>query len=307
MYDLVIIGGGPAGAAAAVYAACKQLKTVLITESFGGQSIVSDDIQNWIGTPHISGQGLADALKAHVLSYAGDMLTIVEGEWVSGITQADKLFTVTTGATTYTTKTILLATGSKRRKLDIPGAAAFENKGITYCASCDGPMFGGQTVAVIGGGNAAFESAAQLMAYCEHVYIVNRSETFRCDEITVNKLRANPKITILTNAVPTRVEGDKFVSGFVYTDTTTGEERILPVTGVFVEIGQLPNTDLVKSLVELDKANHIKVDPRTQRTSVDGIWAAGDATDGLYHQNNIAAGDAVKALEDLYQWIHLHT
>lgn len=304
-YDLVIIGGGPAGTAAAVYAARKQLKTLLIVKEWGGQSIVSEDIQNWIGTPHISGAALAESLKNHVLEYKGDILHIHEGAYVTAVTQNDSSVTITLeDGTSHTTKTLLVATGSSRRKLDIPGADIFEHKGITYCASCDGPMFGGTDVVVIGGGNAGFESAAQLLAYCNSVTLLNRSETPRADEITVQKVTSNPKMKLVLNAIPKEVTGEKFATSIVYTDSKTGTDTELPVSGIFVEIGQIPATHFLEGVVPLTHAGQVKIDPRTQRTGISRIWAAGDCTDVLYHQNNIAAGDAVRALEDIYLFIH---
>lgn len=302
-YDLVIIGGGPAGAAAAVYAARKKLKTILILKEWGGQSIVSDDIQNWIGTPHIPGAKLAEALKTHVLEYKGDVLTVAEGELVSSISGADGNFTVTTNKNTYPTKTILITTGSTRKKLDIPGAAEFENKGITYCASCDGPLFSGMDVVVVGGGNAGFESAAQLLAYCKSVTLLSRS-TPRADPITVEKLKSRENFTLIVNAIPKEIKGSAFVESITYTKTDTNEDVTIPVSAVFVEIGPLPATDFIKDTVERTDIGTIKIDPWTQETSTKGIWAAGDCTNVLYHQNNIAAGDAVRALEDIY--LHLH-
>ena len=179
-----------------------------------------------------------------------------------------------------------------------------EHKGLTYCASCDGPLFEDMDVAVIGGGNAAFESAAQLLAYCRSVTLINRSDTFRADEITVEKVLSNPKMKVIKNADVLEVQGEKFVEGLVYKDRNTGAEKELKVSGIFVEIGQIPNTDFVKGLVPFDEFNRIKIDPRSQKTETPGIWAAGDCTDVLYHQNNIAAGDAVRALEDIYLAIH---
>ena len=302
-YDVVIIGGGPAGTAAAVYAARKQLKTLLVLKEWGGQSIVSDDVQNWIGTPHISGPKLAEALKSHVLEYKGDILSIAENESVASISGTDGNFTVTTDKHSYTSKTVLIATGSARRKLDVPGAVEYENKGITYCASCDGPLFSGMNVVVVGGGNAGFESAAQLLAYCPSVTLLSRSEP-RADAITVEKLKAKENFHLVTNATPKSIQGSTFVESITYTKTDTNEDVTLPVAAVFVEIGPIPATDFAKGVVAMTEINTIKIDPRTQETSVKGIWAAGDCTDVLYHQNNIAAGDAVRALEDIY--LHLH-
>ena len=300
LYDLIIIGGGPAGTAAGVYAARKRLKTLLLAETFGGQSVVSTEIQNWIGTVAISGDDLAANLRKHVEAYAGDVLTMKE-ELAQKIEPQDGNFLVTTPKGTYLTKTILVATGSHRRRLEATNADKFEHKGLTYCASCDGPMFEGQDLAVVGGGNAAFETAAQLLAYAKSVTIVHRSDNFhRADPITVEKVLSHPNMRSLMNVEILEVTGDTFVTGLAYQKNDTGDKGTLAATGIFIEIGQLPNTEFVKGVVELTERAQIKIDPRTQKTSTPGIWSAGDCTDVLYHQNNIAAGDAVRALEDIY-------
>ncbi len=306
MFDLVIIGGGPGGVAAGIYAARKQLKTLFITKDFGGQSVVSPDIQNWVGTISISGADLAKSLEAHLKAYAKDTVAIKEGVMVTGVEKTDAGFKVTLdNGETHDTKTILVTTGSKRRTLDVPGAKEFDQKGLTYCASCDGPLFAGQDVVVIGGGNAGFETAAQLLAYTKSVTLLNRSNDFRADPITVERVRQHPNMKIIMNAVPTEVVGEKFVQAIKYEDATTKAVTEIPAHGIFVEIGLLPNTDYIANLVELDQYKRIKIDPRTQKTNIPGIWAAGDCTDILYHQNNISTGDAVRALEDIY--VHLHT
>lgn len=305
MYDLAIIGGGPAGVAAGVYASRKQIKTIFIATEFGGQSVVSPDIQNWIGTVSISGDQLAKDLEEHLKAYAGDIVTINKGPRVTKVEKKDDHFVVTTDKdTSYEAKTVLVATGSTRRKLTVPGAEEFDNKGLTYCATCDGPLFGDKDVVVIGGGNAAFESAAQLLAYTKSVTLLNRSDNFRADEVTVEKVLANPKMTAVKNAEIKEVKGETFVNGLVYTNKETGEDVEMKIDGIFVEIGLIPTTDFVENTVERNTYNQIVVDPKNQRTKTDGIWAAGDCTDGLYHQNNIAAGDAVKALEDIYMYLH---
>jgi alkyl hydroperoxide reductase subunit F len=305
MYDLIILGGGPAGAAASVYSARKQLKTLLITSEFGGQSIVSELIYNWIGTPEISGADLGENFKKHILYYKGPYLDVVESEKATNVSKDENTITVTTeSGKVYTSRGLLVATGSGRRKLDAINADKFEHKGITYCASCDGPLFADQDVLVIGGGNAGFETAAQLLAYCKSVTIVHRSAEFRADEITVKKILENPKFKAITNADIIQVDGDQFVTSLTYKDKISGETHTIPTTGIFVEVGQIPNTDFMKGVVSIDEFNKIVVDPMTQMTTVPGIWAAGDCTNGRYHQNNIAAGDAVKALEDAYIWLH---
>lgn len=304
MHDLIIIGGGPAGVSAGVYAARKQLKTVVIAEEFGGQSTVSEGVENWIGTIKIPGTELGKKLKEHLFAYKGDFVEVVEGERVITLGKDGEGFKVmTNGNKEFTARTVLVASGAGRRKLDIPGAAQFENKGVVYCASCDGPIFSGQDVLVVGGGNAGFETAAQLLAYTKSVTLVHRSAEFGADAITVQKVLAHENMKGLPNMQPVEVLGDKFVSGVVLENAVTKEKTTLPVTGVFVEIGVLPNTDFAKDFLPMDKFNRIIADPRNQQTSVPGVWAAGDCTDELYHQNNIAAGDAVKALEDIYMWI----
>lgn len=304
IYDTLIIGGGPGGAAGAVYAARKQLKTVIVTPEFGGQSVVSEDIQNWIGTPHITGAALAESLKAHVKAYEGEWLTLMEGLSVTGLEKQEGVFKATlSNGHSITARSVLITAGSRRRKLEAIGADIFEHKGLTYCASCDGPLFSGMDVAVIGGGNAAFESAAQLLAYCKSVILINRTDKFRADEITIETVTKHPNLRIITNAVAKEVHGDAFVNGLTITHTDTNTDEKLDVSGIFVEIGQIANGDFLKDIVSVDPAGKITIDPWTQRTSTEGIWAAGDITNIHYHQNNIAAGDAVKALEDLYIWI----
>lgn len=304
MKDLIIIGGGPAGVAAGVYAARKCLKSVLITEEFGGQSVVSEGIQNWIGTVNIPGAQLAKDLKAHLDAYKGEMVDVIEGDRVEALTRAEDGFAVTTrNGTTYTARAVLIATGANRRRLEVPGADAFEHKGVTYCASCDGPLFSGMDVAVVGGGNAGFETAAQLLAYAKSVTLIHRHDDFKADAITVQKVLAHPNMKALTSTEPVEVKGDKFVSSLTVKNRITGEVTELPVSGVFVEIGVLPNTEFARDLVEVDAVGRIVTDAKNQHTSVEGVWAAGDCTDELYHQNNIAAGDGVKALEDIYVWL----
>lgn len=306
MKDLLIIGGGPAGIAAGVYAARKQLTATLIAEEIGGQSVVSEGIENWIGTIKIHGAELAKSLGAHIDAYKGTFVETAIGEKVAKLEKTPDGFKATTdGGKEYEAKAALIASGARRRRLEVPGADEFEHKGLTYCASCDGPLFAGQDVVVIGGGNAGFESAAQLLAYAKSVTLIHRRHHFKADAITVEKVMAHPNMKVLTAHAPVEVKGEKFVTGLVVENLDSKERTELPVTGIFVEVGVLPNTDFAKGLVELDEVGRVVTNPKDQHTSVDGVWAAGDCTDELYHQNNIAAGDAVKALEDIY--VHLKT
>ncbi len=301
VYELVIVGGGPAGAAAAVYAARKRLKTLFITQEWGGQSTVSIDVQNWIGTTSLSGSELAANLKKHVEAYAGEWLTIQSPILATALTTHDDHVEITTKkGDTYKSQLALITTGANRRKLEIPGAAEYDQKGLTYCASCDGPLFADKDVAVVGGGNAGFETALQLLSYCKSVTLLHKGEVYRADKISVDAALANPKMRGVLNAEPLAIEGKAFVTGIRWKDLKTGKEERIAVEGVFVEIGLIPNTEWVKGAVELNEVKQIKIDPKTQRTSHPRVWAAGDGTDGLYYQNNIAAGDAVNALEDIH-------
>ena len=305
MYDLLIIGGGPAGISAGVYASRKQLKTLFVTKEWGGQSTVSFEIQNWIGTPKISGMQLAIDLEAHLKAYADGFVDIVSNTLVTSLSKIEGGFSaVLANGTVAEAKAILIATGSQRRRMDVAGADTFEHKGLTYCASCDGPIFAGADVAVVGAGNAAFETAAQLLAYAKSVTLLQRSGNSKADPVTVERVLAHPNMKRLENVTITSVIGEKFVSGLTFTQNG-GEEQTLPVTGIFVEIGMLPNTDFLKEVVSLDAYGRVEIDPWTQQTKTPGIWAAGDCTNIKYHQNNISAGDAVKALEDIY--VHLKT
>ena len=308
MYELLIIGGGPAGTAAGVYASRKQLKTLFVTKDWGGQSTVSPDIQNWIGSPSISGPDLAKSLRVHLETYAGECVDIISNQTVTSLVSLpDGGYEATlSNGVTHQAQAVLITAGSVRRHLEVPGADIFEHKGLTYCASCDGPLFAGQDVVVIGGGNAGFETAAQLLAYTKSVTLLNHGDAYKADPVTVEKVLAHPNMRGVLNAETSEVTGDKFVSAVTYKDTVTGESTTLSTTGIFVEIGMLPNTDFAKDIVDRDGYNRVIIDPWTQKTSAPNVWAAGDCTNVKYHQNNIATGDAVRALEDIYVTLKAH-
>jgi thioredoxin-disulfide reductase len=300
MYDLIIIGGGPAGISAGIYAARKKMNTLLITDSFGGQSVVSADIQNWVGTPSISGFDLAKILEAHLRAQKG--IDIVDDDRViAAQKKEDGTFSLATkNGKTYEAKNIVLVSGSSRKKLGVPGEATFEGKGVVYCSICDAPLFGDKTVAVVGGGNSALESVLDLVPYASKIYLIIRSEILKGDPVTQEKVKTHPKVEIIWNAVTQEVVGKDSVTGLKYQDAKTNETKELAVDGVFVEIGLVPNSDFVKDLVDRDAYGAVKVDARTQMTSCPGIWAAGDVTDVLYKQNNVSAGDAIKAVLNVY-------
>jgi NADH-dependent peroxiredoxin subunit F len=302
MYDLAILGGGPAGVSAGVYAARKKLKTVIIAKDFAGQSVVSDGIENWIGEPKISGTELAKKLESHLQNYKND-IDIKGNHWIKNVTKIEQGFEIETDQEKFITKSILVATGSHRKKLLAENADKFEHKGVTYCASCDGPMFSGKDVLVVGGGNAGFETAAQLLAYTNSVTLIHHNDHIKADAVTVDAVLKDPKMKLITSAEIKKVTGEKFVEGVIYLDKNTNEEKELKATGIFVEIGSTPTTEFVSAIVPLDDFKRIKIDPWTQKSETEGVWAAGDCTNIKYHQNNIASGDAVKAVEDIYLYI----
>ena len=304
MFELIIIGGGPAGVAAAIYAARKKIKTAIIAEEFGGQSTISDDIQNWIGTIKLSGFDLAKQLENHLRVYANDM-EIVDGERIEKVEKVGEnhFKLITTEGKVYETERVLVTSGSHRKRLEVPGAKEFDGKGIAYCATCDAPLYDGKEVAVVGGGNAGLESVIDLEPYASKIYLLHRRDTLKADPVTQEKVKGMEKVQIIYNADTTEIMGDKFVSGLRYKDNKTGEEKELAVQGVFVEIGIIPNSEIVKDIVKLNSKGEIIVNHKTQVTSDPGIWAAGDVADVLYNQNNISAGDAIKAVLNVYDRI----
>ena len=309
MYDVIIIGGGPAATAAAVYAARKKLKTLLIAEEFGGQSIVSDDIQNWIGETHISGYDLAKKFEEHVRAFPDVDIKMPEKavevkpincSEISGVCDFE-VKTEQGGA--YQGKTVILAAGARRRKLGVPGEEKLNGKGVAYCSTCDAPLFSEKVVAVVGGGNAGLEAVVDLFPYAAKIYLLEYGEVLKGDMVTQEEIRKNSKVEIFLNAQTKEILGDTFVNGITYLDRKTSEEKHLDVQGVFVEIGSVPNSEMVKGVVEIDRWGQVIIDSKHATTSRPGIFAAGDITDDPYKQNNISAGDAVKAALAAYNYL----
>ena len=313
MYDLIIIGGGPAGAAAGVYAGRKKLKTLIIADSFGGQSLISDSIENWIGVKKMTGLELAKMLEEHIRAY--ENVEIKMPEKVVSVKSAQggpppehRAGTsgweiMTDKNVTYQSKTLLIASGGRRRRLNIPGEEKFEGKGVSYCSTCDAPIFRNKTVAVVGGGNAGLEAAIDLISYASKIYIVNRGPELTGDPLTQEEVKKSPKVVIVNNAETEEIFGDQFVAGITYLDKRDNKQKELPLQGVFVEIGSMPNSEFMKGLVEMNKAGEIIVDHKTSATSQPGIFAAGDVTDEIYKQNNISAGDAITAALSAYNYL----
>lgn len=302
LYDLIIIGGGPAGIAAGIYAARKKIKTLLITDSFGGQSVVASNIQNFICFKSISGFELAKLLEDQLRAQVD--IEIKDQALASQIEKKDNGFLVKTNKDeTFETKTILLALGSCYRKLNVAGEDKFRGRGVFYCATCDAPLMKNKVVAIVGGGNSGFESAIDLLPYAAKIYLLEYTDTFRADLITQEKVKKSGKIEAIMMAAVQEISGDEFVKGLKYQDRQTGEVKELSLEGVFIAIGYQPNSEIVKGLVELNKAGEVTADCKTQKTSLEGIWAAGDISDCLYHQNNIAIGDAIKAVLNIYDYL----
>lgn len=310
-YELIIIGGGPGGVAAGVYAARKKINTLLITESFGGQSIVSADVQNWIGTKSVSGFDLAKNLEDHIRAYekkeGNDQgsIEIRAPGLATAVREIQNGFEVTTEeGDTFQTKTIILTSGSHRRKLGVPGEKEFDGKGVAYCSTCDAPIFAGKTVAVVGGGNAGLEAVVDLFPYAEKIYLLEFSDSLKGDPVTQERVKNGPKpVEMILNAETQEIFGEAMVAGLRYKDRASGESKELAVEGVFVEIGAVPNSQMVKDLVDLNKHDEVIIDSKTAKTSKEGIWAAGDVSDDPFKQNNISAGDAVKAALSCYQYL----
>lgn len=304
MNDFLIIGGGPAAVAAGVYAARKKLKTILITEEWGGQSVVSAGIENWIGTENVPGPEFGKMLEGHVRAQK-DIEIIVPGT-VTKVERTNEHFMVSTEkGNSYEARAVFVGSGAHRKKIGVPGEKEFDGKGVAYCSTCDAPIFQDQDVAVIGGGNAGLEAVIDLFPYAKSIKLLEYGDALKGDAVTQDKVKASDKVEIIFNAETLEILGDKFVTGLKYKDRKTDEEKQLVLGGVFVEVGSVPNSDMVKGLVEMNKYGEIVIDSKNARTSQLGIWAAGDVTDDPFKQNNISAGDAVKAALDAYNYLTL--
>lgn len=299
--DIVIIGGGPAGIAAGIYAARKQMDAVIVTDYFGGQSMVSASIENWIGEETISGLALAKKLEVHLR--AQKEIEIAQLAKVNTVEKNGDNFVVTLkSGESYLTKTVLIATGAHHRHLNVPGEEQFVGKGVVFCSTCDAPMFRDRDVAVVGTGNSGLEAVEGLLPYAKSITLISRSERIGGDPVTFEKIVAEDKVRVLYNATTTAIEGEAMVTGLTYHDSVTDTEQSLPVSGIFVEIGMEPNSGIIKDLIQLDERAHIVVDAATGTTSTPGIFAAGDVTNVPFRQNNISAGDAIKALLSAYAY-----
>ncbi|MDP2855952.1 MAG: FAD-dependent oxidoreductase [bacterium] len=297
IYELIILGAGPAGTAAGVYAGRKKIKTLLITEGFGGQATAASQIENIIGHPLLAGADLAMAFERHLQAVGMEIVI----DRISGVKQNAKLFEIATPNNgSFQTQNILIALGSQHKALGIATEEKFKGKGVNYCSTCDAPLYKDKAVAVVGGGNAALSSVIDLLSYASKIYLLNRSEKLRSDPALVDRAKADTRVEIILNVQVSEIIGDLMVEKLKYQNSKTGEIKELAVNGVFVEIGMKPNTDLVKDLVKTNEQGEIIVEPITGRTSCPGIWAAGDITSLPYKQINVAMGDGIRALLDIY-------
>ena len=295
-YDVLIVGGGPAGSAAAVYAARKGIRTGILAERFGGQVMDTVGIENFISVQETEGPKLVTQLEQHVKAYDVDIMNLQRAESLMPANEAGGYAEVrTTSGATLKAKSVIISTGARWRELNVPGEQEYRGKGVAYCPHCDGPLFKGKRVAVIGGGNSGVEAAIDLAGIVGHVTLIEFGAELRADAVLQRKLQSLPNVAILTNAQTMEVLGDgNKVNALVYKNRGTGEDVRLELEGLFVQIGLLPNTDWLKGTLNLTKMGEIEVDSRGQ-TSATGVFAAGDCTTVPYKQIIIAMGEGAKA------------
>jgi alkyl hydroperoxide reductase subunit F len=299
MYDLIIIGAGPAGITAAVYAARKKMSLLVISRDIGGQAAWSGDIENYTGYQFITGPELAAKFEEHMRKYEIDLK---ETEAVTEISKTGEVVSVRTDKGVYEAKTAIIASGKRSRELNVPGEKEFKNRGLTYCATCDGPLFAGKDVAIIGGGNSALDAALQMIRIAKRVYIVNITPKLGGDAVMREKIEKSDVVTVMNNSQVTAVLGEKMVNAIKI--KREGKEETIAVEGVFVEIGLIPNSEFAKGLAK-NEFGEIKVSPRNE-TNVPGIFAAGDVTDVPEKQIIIAAGEGSKACLSAFRYLSEH-
>ena len=294
-YEVLIVGGGPAGAAAAVYAARKGIRVGLAAERFGGQTNDTMAIENYISVLETDGPKFAAALEAQVRHYGVDIMNLQRADKLTAAGADGLVLVQMENGATLKAKTVILSTGARWRNVNVPGEAEYKNKGVAYCPHCDGPLFKGKRTAVIGGGNSGIEAAIDLAGIVEHVTVIEFAEQLKADAVLVNKLNSLANVTVHTHAQTTEITGDgSKVNGLRYKDRATGAEHHVELAGVFVQIGLVPNTEFLKGTVELSKFGEIMIDAKGH-TNLPGVFAAGDCTTVPFKQIVIAAGDGAKA------------
>ncbi|NTW22547.1 FAD-dependent oxidoreductase [Candidatus Falkowbacteria bacterium] len=300
MYDTIIIGAGPAGVSAAIYAVRREMKTLLISKDIGGQVGWAGEIENYPGFPSIKNYELVGLFEKHLKSAGVEHLL---SEVKAIVKNQDDVFEVVTSKDKYLAKTVIVTMGLVPRRLAISGEEQFNGKGVSYCANCDGPLFRHKTVAVVGGGNAALDAAEVLSKIASKVYLIHRSDKFRAFDMLVDEVKARPNIEIVDHAVVKEIVGNEKVSG-IKIDRADGKTSDIEVDGVFIEIGRIAHTDVLKELVRMDEKNQIIIDEKCN-TSLSGMFAAGDVTNGEFKQISIASGQGTIAALAAYQYLQL--
>ena len=301
LYDLIIIGGGPAGITAGIYAARKKLKTLLITKDFLGQIGKTGEIDNYLGFPEILGIDLAKKFEQHLRKFEID---IRQGEKITKVIKQDKNFLVKTkNKNKFLAKTIIIATGRDPRPLEIPGEKEFISRGVSYCSICDAPFYKNKGVIVVGGGNSGFEAALDLAKYARRVFIFEKSNKIIADEILQKQVKKESRIQVHLNKEMKKIEGNKTVHSATYKDLKTGKTFQVPAHGIFIQIGSVPATGFLKGLCKFNKRDEVKVDFESCETSCPGIFAAGDVNNGKWKQIIIAAGEGSRAALSVHKYL----
>ncbi|PIS39212.1 MAG: thioredoxin-disulfide reductase [Candidatus Nealsonbacteria bacterium CG08_land_8_20_14_0_20_38_20] len=301
LYDLIIVGGGPAGITAGIYAVRQKINTLLITKDFGGQlARKAGLIENYPGFEEISGLDLIQKFEKHLRAQKID----IEFDQVVRVEKLTDNFSVLTkGKNKFGAKTVIIASGADPRQLEVPGEKEFIGKGVSYCTLCDAPLFSNKTVAVIGGGNSGFEAAIALNKWAKKIYILETGPEVRAEKENQEAVKKTGKVEILTSVVLKKIQGEKFVNSLNYEDGKTGKEMTMAIDGIFVEIGYQPATSFVRDLVEFNERDEIKVDLETFETKTPGLFAAGDCNTGKYKQIVTAAGEGAKAALAAYDYL----
>lgn len=300
VYDLIIIGSDAAGLTAGLYAGRKKLNTVILTKKLGGQSLYTDRIENFPGFLTIAGAELVSKIKEQVDKFG---VAIEEGKEVIGFAKDGQFFIIKTSEDAYRAKAIIVATGSHWRSLGVPGEKEYMGKGVSICAICDAPFYKDKDVAVVGGGNSAFESAQDLLDYANKIYLLQHRDKFIGDKSVQTVLEKSGKVEFITNAETREIVGAKTVESLVYEDLLSQQKKELKVDGVFVNIGLIPNSAFAENFLKLNERKEIVIDPKTNSTSVEGVFAAGDVTDIKYKQFVVAAAEGAKAALSAFKYL----
>ncbi|WP_251554048.1 alkyl hydroperoxide reductase subunit F [Neobacillus muris] len=298
-YDVLVVGGGPAGASAAIYAARKGIRTGIVAERFGGQILDTLGIENFIGTKYTEGPKLAASLEEHVKEYDVD---IMSSQRAARLEKKDLIEVELENGAVLKSKTVILSTGARWRNVNVPGEAEFKNKGVAYCPHCDGPLFAGKDVAVIGGGNSGVEAAIDLAGIVKHVTVIEFSSELKADSVLQERLNSLPNATVIKNAQTKEITGTDKVNGLTYIDRETGEEHHIELQGVFVQIGLVPNTEWLADTLERTRMGEIVVDNRGA-TTIPGVFAAGDCTNSPYKQIIISMGSGANAALGAFDYL----